>query len=399
MKRSHFVLTAGAASSLPFIAPRPARADVQPLAPIGRALVLSGGGARGAYEAGIVGALAAIDGVRDGQPLPEYGAVCGTSIGALNGWFVATGQYSKLKELWYGVSAQNVIRLKPRYNGIRDPASGILNKLASVVGLVGLTDDQNGVLQSEPVLDWIQRNIDPQTPLVVPFVFAVTNLSQQRPEYFYMRPGSSGAELPERLTRALQLSLGPHTVVREATPDLVQRAIFASAALPVVFDPVALPAGDGAINAYCDGGVASNSPVGVAHAFSRAADVVLLDPPFEPEQHYEDAIEVAYAVFGTMQRKILEVEMRTTYFQSIGKRALERIPAANLAHVIGGEELIDHFMQGVPATDLRYIRPNKVLDVSVVGFGDEVGIGKAYRAGWEDAERGFTPYDWQTFAL
>ncbi|HEY3674840.1 MAG TPA: patatin-like phospholipase family protein [Candidatus Tumulicola sp.] len=399
MKRSQFVLTAGAASTLPFATPKPASAADEFFEPIGRALVLSGGGARGAYEAGIIGALAAANGLSDGQPLPEYGGVCGTSIGALNGWFVATGQYSKLKELWYGISAQNLIRLKPRYSAIRDPESGLLNRMASVVGLYGLTDNQSGVLQSQPVLDWITRNIDPKTPLVVPFVFAVTNLTQQRPEYFYMRPGGYGQELPELLTRALQLSLGPHTVVREATPDLVHRAIFASAALPVVFDPVALPAGDGTNNAYCDGGVASNSPVGVAHSIASAADVILLDPPFEPEPHYTDALEVAYAVFGTMQRKILEVEMRTAYFQSLGKRALERIPRTTISSVTGGDELLDRFMRGVPATVLRYIRPKSVLEVSVIGFGDEVGIGKAYRTGWEDARRGFLPYDWQTFAL
>jgi predicted acylesterase/phospholipase RssA len=399
MKRSQFVLTAGAASTLPFVAPRPAVASGEFFQPIGRALVLSGGGARGSYEAGIIGALAARAGVGDGQPLPGYGAVCGTSIGALNGWFVATGQYGKLKELWYGISAQNLIRVKPQYSAIRDPESGLFNRLASVVGLYSLTDDQSGVLQSEPVLDWIRRNIDPQTPLVMPFIFAVTNLTQQRPEYFYMRPGQSGQELPERLTRALQLSLGPHTVVREATPDLVHRAIFASAALPVVFDPVSLPVGDGTNNSYCDGGVASNSPVGVAHSIANAADVILLDPQFEPEPHYADALEVAYAVFGTMQRKILEVEMRTTYFQSLGKRALERLSAASLSSAIGVDEVLDRFMHGVPATSLRYIRPKAVLDVSVIGFSDEVGIGKAYRTGWEDAGHGFLPYDWQTFAL
>ncbi len=61
--------------------------------------------------------------------------------------------------------------------------------------------------------------------------------------------------------------------------------------------------------------------------------------------------------------------------------------------------MLDRFLRGVPATDLRYIRPEKVLEVSVVGFDDEVGIGKAYRKGWEDIGRGFTTYDWQTFAL
>jgi hypothetical protein len=57
-------------------------------------------------------------------------------------------------------------------------------------------------------------------------------------------------------------------------------------------------------------------------------------------------------------------------------------------------------MQSVPETDLRYIRPKETLPVSVIGFSDEVGIGKAYRTGWEDiVDRGFSPYDWQTFQL
>ncbi|HEY1681931.1 MAG TPA: patatin-like phospholipase family protein [Candidatus Tumulicola sp.] len=399
MKRSNFLMSAGAVSAAPLLA-SPALAGAEPaIEPIPRTLVLSGGGARGAYEAGLIGALAAAYNVPDGQPLPGYGGVCGTSIGALNGWFVATGQYSKLKELWYGISGQHLIRLKPQYKALRDPESGLFDRVGSVVGLIGLTDDQAGMLQSEPVLAWIQRNIDPQTPLVIPFVFAVTNLSQQRPEYFYMRPPSDNRDLSDRLIHALQLSLGPHTIVREATPDLVHRAIFASAALPIVFDPVQLPVGDGTINSYCDGGVASNSPVGIAHAISSAADVVLLDPPFEPELHYTDAIEIAYAVFGTMQRKILEVEMRNAYFQSLGKRALERVPAQLLSSVVGNDEILHRLLHGVPATALRYIRPKAVLEVSVIGFDDEVGIGKTYRTGWLDYIRGFSDYDWQTFAV
>jgi predicted acylesterase/phospholipase RssA len=399
MKRSKFLMSAGAVSAAPLLASSAMAAEEPSIEPIPRTLVLSGGGARGAYEAGFIGALAAAYNVPDGQALPGYGAVCGTSIGALNGWFVATGQYSKLKELWYGISGQHLIRLKPQYKALRDPESGLFNRVGSVVGLVGLTDDQAGVLQSEPVLDWIERNIDPQAPLVMPFVFATTNLSQQRPEYFYMRPPSTNRDLPEQLIHALQLSLGPHTIVREATPELVHRTIFASAALPIVFDPVQLPVGDGTVNSYCDGGVASNSPVGIAHAISSAADVVLLDPPFEPELHYADAIEIAYAVFGTMQRKILESEMRNAYFQSLGKRALERVPAHALSTVVGDDEILHHFLHGVPATALRYVRPAKVLEVSVVGFDDEVGIGKSYRTGWEDYARGFSDYDWQTFAV
>jgi predicted acylesterase/phospholipase RssA len=399
MERRSFLLALGAAGLTPSLLG--ATTSDEALEPLNRALVLSGGGARGAYEAGIVGALAAAGRVNDGSPLPPYEIVCGTSIGALNGWFVATGQYAKLHELWYGISGQDLMRAKKPYAAVRDPQSGVLNRAASAFSLIGLTKDQRGVLQSEPIYDWIARNVDPTTPLVVPLVWAVTNLTSQRPEYFYLRPSSKqSSNLPGKVIHALQLTLGPHTIVREATPDLLHRAIFASAALPVVFDPVIMPDAEGNASAYCDGGVASNSPVGIAHAVAKAADVVLLDPPFQADTDYTDAVEIAFGVFGTMQRKILEVEMRTAYFQSIGRRALERLTTAERARTMQGMELVGKFMQAVPETDLQYIRPEKTLPLSVAGFNDEVGIGKAYRIGWEDVvNRGFTKYDWQTFEL
>jgi predicted acylesterase/phospholipase RssA len=398
MERRSFLLGLGAAGLTPWLLG--AASPEVALQPLSRALVLSGGGARGAYEAGIVGALAAGGGIGDGSPLPTYEIVSGTSIGALNGWFVATGQYAKLHELWYGISGQDIIRAKKRYAAVRDPQSGVLERAASAISLIGLTKDQKGLLQSEPIYDWIVRNVDPKTPLVMPLVWAVTNLSSQRPEYFYLRPRDQRTELPGEVVRALQLTLGPHTIVREATPDLLHRAIFASAALPVAFDPVIMPDTNGNLSAYCDGGVASNSPVGIAHAVAKAADVVLLDPPFEPEADYTDAVEVAFGVFGTMQRKILEGEMRNAYFQSIGKRALARLTKPEIARAMQGMELVANFMQSVPETDLRYIRPDKTLPLSVVGFNDEVGIGEAYRIGWEDVgKRGFTAYDWRTFQL
>ena len=293
MERRTFLLALGATGLAPsLLGATTADASGETL---GRAFVLSGGGARGAYEGGIVGALAAAGGVADGSPLPSYDIVCGTSIGALNGWFVATGQYAKLHDLWYGISGEDIMRPKKQYAAARDPQSGLFNRAASAVSLIGLTDDQRGVLQSEPVLDWISRQVDPATPLVMPLVWATTNLTAQRPEYFYIRAKNQSVDLPARVIHALQVTLGPHTVVREATPELLHQAIFASAALPIVFDPVVMPDADGNPSAYCDGGVASNSPVGIAHAIANAADVVLIDPPFQPDTNLQDAVEIAIA--------------------------------------------------------------------------------------------------------
>jgi predicted acylesterase/phospholipase RssA len=366
--------------------------------PLQRALVLSGGGARGAYEAGAVGELVAAAGISDGAAIPPYEVVCGTSIGALNGWFVATGQYTRMRELWYTIGGQDLMRLKPRYAALHDPESGLLNRAASAIELIGLVRNQRAVLQSEPVFGWITEHVDPKTPLVIPLVWAVTNLTQQRSEYFYVRPAQN-QDLPKRVVHALKILLGPHTVVREATPDILHKAIFASMALPIAFDPIVMPGPDGALNAYCDGGVASNSPVAIAHAVANSADVVLLDPPFEAEEEYKDALEIAFGAYGTMQRKILESEMRNAYFQSLARRALGRLRPAEAARASKSDDALAAFVQTVPATELRYVRPEKTLPVGVVGFSDEEGIGKAYRIGWEDTGRGFTRYDWKTFQL
>jgi predicted acylesterase/phospholipase RssA len=366
---------------------------------LGSALVLSGGGAKGAYQAGIIGALAASAGIADGTALPPYELVCGTSIGALNGWFVATAQYTKLRELWYGISAVHVITVKKKYEALRDPQSGALDRAAAAVNLFGLLRNDSGLLQSAPAYNWIAANVDPATPLVMPFVWAVTNLTHQRPEYFILDPQVRSAEFLDRATQALRISLGPQTIVREATPELLHQALFASAAIPIAFDPVLMPGPDGTINAYCDGGVASNSSVGIAHSLARGADVILLSPPFQPESEYDDAISVAFGAFGTAERKILEVEMRNAYFQSVGKRLLKALEPSVLARVKQGSDLLTRYVDSIPETNLRYIRPSKPLPVDVVAFDDELHLGQAYRIGWEDAAGGFTEYDWETFDL
>jgi len=56
-----------------------------------KALILSGGGARGAYEAGAVRTLLEHE---------RFDIICGTSIGAINGTLVAQDEVEKLEALW-----------------------------------------------------------------------------------------------------------------------------------------------------------------------------------------------------------------------------------------------------------------------------------------------------------
>jgi len=394
--RRDFLFKLGAAGVAPAAlgaAPTPAperRTDF-----LSHALVLSGGGARGAYEAGIIWEMARRAGLRDGERFTPYEFVCGASIGALNGWFVATGQYSMLENLWRTIAQANLVRLKPEFEKITVQTAGLTNRLLAAFRLLGLTKDQKAVAQSDPVITWMKHVIDPRTPLIVPLVWSVTDLVSQQPEYFYrLPPGFPGP--PAFITESLQITVGPHVVIREATDAVLHRALLGSAALPLVFDPVAIPDKNGRIRQYVDGGVASNSPVSIARTVAKGVDVILLDP----REEFDDlpsAIDVSLAAFRTMQRKILESEFAQAYVQSFAKLELERIVPDALERLSAESPLFNTFLKYVPISELRYMRPKETLPVGVGAFDDQENIDKTFAIGATDAGAGFTDYDWETF--
>jgi predicted acylesterase/phospholipase RssA len=394
--RRRFLLQAGAAGLAPaLLDATPASAPAPVRTSLDAALVLSGGGARGAYEAGIIWSLARKAGVRDGQVLPPYQIVCGSSIGALNGWFVATGQYSKLADVWHTIGSENLLRLKPKFEKIPVESAGVVNRLADALRLIGLSKNDRGVAESSPVLAWMHREVDPRMPLLMPLVWAVTDLNLQQPEYFYRLPAGVTAP-PDYIFAALRLTVGPHVVVREATDELLHRALLASSAIPFVFDPVELPGKTGAIRSYVDGGVASNSPIGIARTIARSVDVILLDPR-EETNDLPNAVEVGVAAFRTMQRKILESEFQQAYFTSFAIQELRRIAPDALARVATDSPVLGTFLERIPVTEFAYMRPESTLPVGVGGFDDQENIGKTFDLGVADAEKPFTPYDWATF--
>lgn len=72
------------------------------------ALVLSGGGARGAYEAGVLKAIEELN--------LDVGGVYGTSTGALNGAFFVQGAVATLYKMWQNLSLSNVVMLPSNFS-------------------------------------------------------------------------------------------------------------------------------------------------------------------------------------------------------------------------------------------------------------------------------------------
>jgi predicted acylesterase/phospholipase RssA len=381
--RRSFLAAAAALAAAPAVTQAAVPPDVQHPGRVSAALALSGGGARGAYQAGIIDYLRLSTQTPDGSALRPYGLIAGTSIGALNGYFIATGQYSLLRELWYRIADQHVIQLKPKYAKVGNDDSGLGTRLvAAMRAVLSLTSNDTGVIDGDHVRQWLARFVDPTRPVVTPFIFTVTNLTNQSPEFFYLVPTALTAELRERAVTAIRVTVGPNAVLREATPDLLIDALQASTAIPVAFDPIELPApSGGGTDLYVDGGVTANTPVAAARAAATRVDVVLLDPPLQAT-HYRNALEVGIGTFGAMQRRILEADMRAAYLESFGKRAISASSSPQASML--AEVLYE--------SDIYQMQPQDELPVGVVGFDDRENIFKTFKIGFEDARRGFFPY-------
>jgi len=77
-------------------------------------IYLQGGGAKGAYQAGVICALHDM-GVK-------FDVVTGTSIGAINGYYIYTGQYSALKNMWIDVDDSQLSYVREDDNIIENVA-------------------------------------------------------------------------------------------------------------------------------------------------------------------------------------------------------------------------------------------------------------------------------------
>lgn len=100
-----------------------------------RAIVLSGGGARGAYQVGVLKALREL-GV-------DFDLAFGTSVGGINAAFYAQGKLDRLEELWCSITATDVFKL---------PTMGQLRHL-----LIG---HRWGLLDTAPLEELLYREMD-----------------------------------------------------------------------------------------------------------------------------------------------------------------------------------------------------------------------------------------------
>jgi len=220
------------------------------------AMILSGGGARGAYEVGVLWYI--FDDLTRilGAP-PKIDIVCGTSVGAINGCYLAAHLgdpelgLRRLVELWSELELTRVLGF-----GIR--------QLATLPRVLLGGGDGYGLFDVTPMAELVQREISWRAvsrclrkSVLRALTVSCTEVSTGRTVVFMQTSPNltiPGAAPPRTLFRAHRI--GP------------QHAL-ASAAIPLLFPPVRIDD-----ELYLDGGLRQNTPIapalrlGATHIFA-----------------------------------------------------------------------------------------------------------------------------------
>ena len=206
-------------------------------------LVLQGGGALGAYQAGVFEALAAMN------HTPDW--VAGISIGAINAALIAGNprqrRIERLREFWEGVSsfpfAPSLPPLSHDVSGVRDVFNETNATIAMLFGVAGFFSPRVPAAPFQP----------PGTPAAISY-YDTAPLRESLERLVDFDLLNSGA---------MRLSVGAVSVTRgnfcyfdTSEQRLDARHIMASGALPPGFPPIEI---DG--EHYWDGGLVSNTPL------------------------------------------------------------------------------------------------------------------------------------------
>lgn len=231
--------------------------SLKPLVPRSMALVLSGGGARGAYEVGVLDYVY-------GELLGAYGAVaprvdviCGTSVGAINGCYLAAHAQDpasgmrRLVDLWTSLQVERVLKFD----------LGLLGRLPRVFRGGG---EAAGIFDVSPMVELITREVSwkmlsrsLRRGVLRALCVSATEVSTGRTTLFV--DTAPEVQLPT--------GLGPRVVVQRES--IGPQHALASAAIPLVFPPVQIGS-----ELYCDGGLRQNTPI--APAIRLGAEKILV---------------------------------------------------------------------------------------------------------------------------
>lgn len=224
------------------------------------ALVLSGGGAKGAFQAGALKKLA--------EHGFNYNSIAGVSVGALNGIMTASGQTNRMVEIWRTITRDQIYmkRSIPRI------------ALKFIAYKIGISSPPRSIYSNEPLFKLLKRELENIT-VTTPLTIGRIDLE-------------SGQYLNEIVPKSTDFA----------------KQILASTAIPVVWEPVVI---DGKM--YVDGGIRNTTPLKDAVLTNPDRIVVITNGPlhaFKENTNLTDIIDIAERSLDIMLDEIFREDLK-----------------------------------------------------------------------------------------
>jgi NTE family protein len=277
-----------------------------------RALVLPGGGGRGAYQVGVAKAL-----IEQGL---QFDLAFGTSVGGLNACFIAQGLIPRLEELWNNLRARDIFKF---------PSA---SQIASTVLGAKL-----GLLDTSPLQELLRRELD---------------LHQLK---------TSSTKVGLFTTDLCSLETRLVTIDDIMSSDELIDVLMATSALPLAFPPRHLH-GKGL---WVDGGLVKNTPMKAAIDIgAEEIFMVLLHPETIdacPTNMWQVLARCLDIVLDASARR--ELEIAHMYNRLIGEGSAESVGMRHVdIHVIQPRRQLD--------TTLLEVSPERSRTLIEQGYED-----------------------------
>ncbi|HEX4961770.1 MAG TPA: patatin-like phospholipase family protein [Thermoanaerobaculia bacterium] len=326
----------------------PARGDL--------ALVLTGGGARGAYQAGVLRGLARrIPGLR-------FPIIAGVSAGAINASFLAAhpGTFAEATEelcgIWHRLQAEDIFRVDPI--SLARQFSHWAARLAS--GGMGLPEVR-GLVDTRPLHDTIQHStvtVDGE------LVGIQRNLERGTLQALALTALNYSTEQTVTWVQARDFEPWSQPRHRVVHARITADHVMASAALPLFFPAVRL--GD---QWYGDGGIRLSTPLAPALRLG-ATRILAISPHHEPTEEeasrpksrgYPPPAQILSQLMDAIFLDILDEDVRR--LQSIN-RLVDRLPPAAQSRM--------------RKVEIRSIRPSQGLGKLATAYEPKLPAGFRY---------------------
>ena len=321
-----------------------------------RALVLSGGGAKGEFQ------LGALECVRDRTGW-EFDFFTGVSAGALNVAILA--QHERLAQ-----GLASLTSIWDSIRGNRDVYTGgsiAIGALMSLFTRSGIARD--AIFNSSPLASLIQQNVRWED-FKHGFAVGVTSLTDGMP--YTVTNLEAVLEANGRNGRTLPLHLEPGA--KGSIPERITSFVLASASMPLLFPPVEIYG-----HKFVDGGVRDVTPLSSAFDAAKAAvdagwygdvEIVIISTspatlPLNTSKDLDSGREIIGRGLEIMVHEILENDVA-------------------LASTLNELASVQRQFIRVP---VRHVRPDADLGLGTLDFNDLDGRRKARRLGYVTMEK------------